>query len=155
VVPLECKGNVTSGHFEVLTHGNPVNVVGAVRGAVESVDKDLPPIEVRTQQQQIDAAVAPERTFATVTSGFGILAILLAGMGVYGVIAAGVPRRINQIGVRMALGARAEQVSLMVMTEALGLAFARIGTGSCAALFRDCYGTPTRRQTALVGRRQT
>lgn len=126
------RGSMT---FEVLTHGNPLNIVGAVRGAVESVDKDLPPIEVRTQQQQIDAAVAPERTFATVTSGFGILAVLLASMGVYGVIAAGVSRRINEIGVRMALGASAEQVLLMVMTEALGLACAGIGTGLCAAPF--------------------
>jgi predicted permease len=126
------RGSMT---FEVRTHGNPLSVVGAVRGAVESVDKDLPLIEVHTQQQQIDAAVAPERTFATVTSGFGILAVLLASLGVYGVIAAGVSRRINEIGVRMALGARAEQVLRMVMTEALGLAFAGIGTGLCAALF--------------------
>lgn len=126
------RGGMT---FEVLTHGNPLNVVGAVHGAVEYVDKDLPLIEVRTQQQQIDAAVAPERTFATVTSGFGILAVLLASMGVYGVIAAGVSRRVNEIGVRMALGARAEQVLLMVLTEALGLALTGIATGLCAALF--------------------
>jgi len=126
------RGSMT---FEVRTRGNPLSVVGAVRGAVESVDKDLPLIEVRTQKQQIDAAVAPERTFATVTSGFGILAVLLASLGVYGVIAAGVSRRINEIGVRMALGARAEQVLRMVMTEALGLASAGIGTGLCAALF--------------------
>jgi ABC-type antimicrobial peptide transport system permease subunit len=101
---------------------------------VESIDKDLSLIEVRTRQQQIDAAVAPERSFASVTSGFGILAVLLASIGVYGVIAAGVARRINEIGVRKALGARAAQVLRMVMGEALGLAFAGIGTGLCAAL---------------------
>jgi predicted permease len=125
------RGSMT---FEVRTHGNPLNLAGAVRSAVESVDKDLPLIEVRTQQQQIDAALAPERSFATVTSGFGILAVLLASIGVYGVIAAGVSRRVNEIGVRMALGARAAQVLRMVMGEALGLAFAGIGTGLCAAL---------------------
>jgi predicted permease len=125
------RGSMT---FEVRTHGNPLNLAGAVRGAVESIDKDLPLIEVRTQQQQIDAAVAPERSFASVTSGFGILAVLLASIGVYGVIAAGVARRINEIGVRMALGARAAQVLRMVMGETLGLAFVGIGTGLCAAL---------------------
>jgi ABC-type antimicrobial peptide transport system permease subunit len=72
-------------------------------------------------QQQIDAAVASERSFASVTSGFGILAVLLASIGVYGVIAAGVARRINEIGVRMALGARAAQVLRMVMGETLDL----------------------------------
>jgi predicted permease len=125
------RGSMT---FEVRTHGNPLNLAGAVRGAVESIDKDLPLIEVRTQQQQIDAAVAPERSFASVTSGFGVLAVLLASIGVYGVIAAGVARRINEIGVRMALGARAVQVLRMVMGETLGLAFVGIGTGLCAAL---------------------
>jgi ABC-type antimicrobial peptide transport system permease subunit len=79
-------------------------------------------------------AVAPERSFASVTSGFGILAVLFASIGVYGVIAAGVARRINEIGVRKALGDRAAQVLRMVMGEALGLAFAGIGTGLCAAL---------------------
>jgi predicted permease len=127
----DARGSMT---YEVRTHGNPLNSVGAVRGAVESVDKDLPLIEVRTQQQQIDAALAPERSFASVTSGFGILAVLLASIGVYGVIAAGVSRRVNEIGVRMALGARAEQVLRMVMGEALGLAFAGVGAGLCAAL---------------------
>ena len=125
------RGSMT---FEVRTHGNPLNLAGAVRGAVESIDKDLPLIEVRTQQQQIDAAVAPERSFASVTSGFGVLAVLLASIGVYGVIAAGVARRINEIGVRMALGARAAQVLRMVLGETLGLAFVGIGTGLCAAL---------------------
>jgi hypothetical protein len=55
--------------------GNPKNFVGAIRSAVESVDKDLPLIEVRTQEEQIDATLAPERSFATVTTGFGILAL--------------------------------------------------------------------------------
>jgi ABC-type antimicrobial peptide transport system permease subunit len=125
------RGSMT---FEVRTHSNPLNLAGAVRGAVESIDKDLPLIEVRTQQQQIDAALAPERSFASVTSGFGILAVLLASIGVYGVIAAGVVRRINEIGVRMALGARAAQVLRMVMGETLVLAFVGIGAGLCAAL---------------------
>jgi predicted permease len=125
------RGSMT---YEVRTQGNPFSFVGAIRGAVESVDHNLPLMEVRTQQQQIDAALAPERSFASVTSGFGLLAVLLASIGVYGVIAAEVSRRVNEIGVRMALGARAEQVLRMVMGEALGLASAGVGAGLCAAL---------------------
>ena len=128
------KDSRGSMSFELRTHGKPLNLARAVRGVVESIDKDLPLIDVRTQQQQIDAAVTPERSFAAVTSGFGILAVLLASIGVYGVIAAGVTRRINEIGVRMALGARAAQVLRMVMGETLGLAFAGIGARLCAVL---------------------
>ena len=57
--------------FEVRTKGEPREFVGPIRSAVESVDKDLPLIEVRTQEEQIDATLAPERSFATVTGGFG------------------------------------------------------------------------------------
>ena len=79
--------------YEVHTKGDPKESVSAVREVVESVDKDLPLIDVRTQQEQIDAALAPERSFATVTTGFGVLALVLASIGVYGVIAAGVAPR--------------------------------------------------------------
>jgi predicted permease len=127
----DVQGSMT---FEVRTKGNPRDFSGAIRGAVESVDKDLPLIEVRTQEEQIDATLAPERSFATVTSGFGILALVLASIGVYGVMAAGVSRRINEIGVRMALGARTDQVLRMVLGEATGLAFAGVGAGLWAAL---------------------
>jgi ABC-type lipoprotein release transport system permease subunit len=127
----EAGGSMT---YEVRAKSNPRDLAGAIRETVESVDKDLPLIEVRTQQQQIDAALAPERSFATVTTGFGILALVLASIGVYGVIAAGVSRRVNEIGVRMALGARAEQVLRMVLGEAMRLALVGIGVGLCAAL---------------------
>jgi predicted permease len=127
----DTRGSMT---YEVRTRGNPRDYTDAIRGVVESVDKDLPLIEVRTQQEQLDAALAPERSFATVTTGFGILALVLASIGVYGVIGAGVAGRVNEIGVRMALGARAGQVHRMVLGEAMGLALVGIGAGLCASM---------------------
>jgi predicted permease len=120
--------------FEVRTRGNPRDFAGAIRSVVESVDKDLPLIDVRTQEEQIDATLAPERSFATVASAFGVLALVLASIGVYGVMAVGVSRRVNEIAVRMALGAGADQVLRMVLGEAMALALAGVGTGLCAAL---------------------
>lgn len=133
---LYTQQNGASGSmtFEVRTKGEPRDFVGPIRSAVESVDKDLPLIEVRTQEEQVDAALASERSFAIVTSGFGVLALVLACIGVYGVMAAGVSRRVNEIGIRMALGARTDQVRRMVLGEALGLALAGIGVGLCAAV---------------------
>jgi len=120
--------------YEVRTRGNPKDLALPIREAVESIDRDLPLVDLRTQQEQIDAVLAPERSFATVTSGFGLLGLVLAGIGVYGVIAAGVSRRVNEIGVRMALGARAEQVLRMVLAETMSLAVAGIVLGLGAAL---------------------
>ena len=134
VLYTQLKDTQGSMTFEVRTKGDPRDFARVIRGVVESVDKDLPLIDVRTQEEQIDATLAPERSFATVTTGFGILALLLASIGVYGVMAAGVSRRVNEIAVRMALGARADQVLRMVLGEAMSLAFAGVGTGLCAAL---------------------
>jgi len=120
--------------FEVRTRGNPRQFVSAIRGVVDAVDKDLPLIDVRTQQEQIDATLAPERSFATVTTGFGMLALVLASIGVYGVMASAVARRVNEIGVRMALGAQAYQVLWMVLVEASWLALTGIGAGLVLAL---------------------
>src|SRR4029077_10499328 len=120
-------------NFEVRTHGNPRDFVPAIREVVESVDKDLPLIDVRTQVEQIDASLAPERSFASVTTGFGVLALLLASIGIYGVMTAAVSRRVNEIGVRMAIGARADQVLRMVLSEATVLALSGVSAGLLAA----------------------
>jgi predicted permease len=127
----DASGGMT---FEIRTNSNPRDFVPAIRASVESIDKDLPLIDIRTQQEQIDAALAPERSFASVSAGFGVLALLLASIGIYGVMAAAVSRRVNEIGVRMALGARADQVLRMVLSEATVLALTGVSGGLLAAL---------------------
>jgi predicted permease len=121
--------------FEVRTEGNPKGYVEAIAGVVASMDKNLPLIDVRTQEEQIASTIGPERSFATVTIGFGILALGLASIGVYGVVSSGVSRRVNEIGVRMALGAGANRVMRMVLGEALCLTLVGLACGVCAALF--------------------
>jgi ABC-type antimicrobial peptide transport system permease subunit len=121
--------------FEVRTYGDPWRFVDAIRNAVASADKDLPLIDVRTQEQQVAAAIGPERSFAIVTAGFGIIALALASIGVYGIVASGVSRRTNEIGIRMALGARKQQVVRMVLAEAVGLTLVGICAGMLVALF--------------------
>jgi predicted permease len=127
----DLRGSIT---FEVRTNGDPKSFSAEIGHAVEAVDKDLPLIDVRTQEEQIDADLAQERSFAILTSAFSVLALLLASVGVYGVVSAGVSRRINEIGIRMALGARADHVLRMVLSEAVGLAVSGIVVGLGAAL---------------------
>ncbi len=108
--------------FEVRTALDAGSLLRMVRRAVGTIDKDLPVFDVRTQVEQIDATLSQQRLFATLTSAFGLLALVLAAVGIYGVIASSVASRIGEIGVRMALGAAGRQVRSMILRETIGLA---------------------------------
>ena len=125
--------------FELRTKSEPFSVLGQARAVVESLDRDLPLVDIRTEDEQIKASLSSERTFAELTSGFGLLALVLAGVGVYGLMAYTVARRTAEIGIRMALGARDEQVLTAVLREAIWMALigvsAGIGVSSLLAQF--------------------
>jgi len=93
---------------------------------------------MRTQRQQIDDNMQMERTFATLTTGFGVLALALACVGIYGIMAYTVANRRNEIGIRLALGAQPGQVRGMILRESTWLAGAGIvaGVGGALALTR-------------------
>jgi predicted permease len=120
-----------AGHmtFEIRTKGKPASVVNAIREVVQSVDKDLPLVDVRTQVEQIDETMQTERIFAVLTGAFGVLALVLASIGVYGVMAYAVSRRTNEIGIRMALGAQPGTIGRMVLAETFTLLVAGIFIG--------------------------
>ena len=91
-------------------------------------------MKVRTQDEQIEVALQQERLFVTLTSGFGLLALALACVGIYGVMAYSVANRRNEIGIRMALGAKPAQVRGMILRESTWLAGAGVVVGVAAAL---------------------
>jgi len=109
-------------------------LVPALRKVVQGADRDLPIIDIRTQQEQIDANMQMERLFAALTVGFGVLALALACVGIYGVMAYSVANRTNEIGIRLALGAQPGQVRGMILRESTGLAIAGVVLGVAAAL---------------------
>jgi len=120
--------------FEISSNIEPSALVPVLRGAVTSVDKDLPMLNIRTQNAQIRDRMKQERIFASLTSGFGLLALILACIGIYGIMTYTVSRRTNEIGIRMALGAQAGRVLCMVLGEAWWLAFVGVIAGVATAL---------------------
>jgi predicted permease len=120
--------------FMVRTRVPGSGIVPSLRAAVQSIDHDLPLDNVRTQTEQIDEITMNERIFADLSGGFGVLALMLACIGIYGVMAYSVSQRTNEIGIRMALGAQPGRVLRMVLGEASWMAVLGVAAGIGAAL---------------------
>jgi ABC-type antimicrobial peptide transport system permease subunit len=96
---------------------------------MRQIDANLPLVDVITMEEQISKGLQRERMFATLCSGFGILALVLSVVGLYGVVAYNTARRSGEIGVRLALGALPGQVVAMILREGMALALAGLLMG--------------------------
>lgn len=119
---------------EVRTLADPSSVLTEVRGAVESLDRDLPMMDVRTMKDQVRSTLADERALAELAGGFSLLALMLATIGIYGLMAYSVTRRTGEVGLRIALGAQTRNVLSRVLKEAFWLTSAGIVLGLGAAV---------------------
>ena len=122
-------------NYLIRTRMSPEAIVPQLRKVVQQQDPDLPLINVRTQQQQIDAETQQERIFVAMTSSFGMLALALASVGIYGVMAFTVSQRVHEIGLRMALGASRGNVVGLILKEGTVLALLGLGLGLIGAFF--------------------
>lgn len=127
--PYLQQDDIWSMTYEVKAYGDPQNLIASVRNTVNKIDRDVPLIDIRTQTEQIDATLTEERLFAALTGSFGLLALLLASIGIYGVTSYAVAQRTREIGIRMALGAQRLQVLRSILSEASFLAVVGISGG--------------------------
>jgi len=123
-----------SSVLELSTAGDPLSLTSAVRAAIAQVDDKLPVLNVTSLRAQTDDELSEERLLAQLVSFFGLLALVLACVGLYGTMAHAVVRRTNEIGVRMALGAERRDIIWMVLRETLILVVIGMAIGVPAAL---------------------
>ncbi|MGH9631190.1 MAG: FtsX-like permease family protein, partial [Bryobacteraceae bacterium] len=133
-LPYAQDENLSSLSFYIRTSSDEKAAASQVRSLVRSMDEALPVHEFRTMEAQVAGSVYTDRLVAALSSAFGLLATLLAAIGVYGVIAYSVARRTNEIGVRVALGAMRKDVIAMVMKEVALLSVTGIAAGAALAL---------------------
>ncbi|HEX8763700.1 MAG TPA: ABC transporter permease, partial [Candidatus Acidoferrum sp.] len=120
--------------FEIRTAFDPRIILPQVRSAVSELDSNLPLFSVRTETEQIDRSLFQERLIARLSSFFGALSLLLACIGLYGLLSYEVSRKTREIGVRMALGARPSDVLRLIVRQGIALSAAGAILGILAAL---------------------
>ncbi|HLK18339.1 MAG TPA: ABC transporter permease [Bryobacteraceae bacterium] len=120
--------------FYLRTGRDPLSLAQAARQSVRSLDASLPVFNLKTMETQIEETHFLDRLFAWLSVAFGILATLLASVGLYGVTAYAVARRTQEIGIRIALGASRTNVLRMVLSEIVFLVGAGVAAGALAAL---------------------
>jgi ABC-type antimicrobial peptide transport system permease subunit len=113
---------------------NPRSLEPAVKAVVADLDKDLPIVNVRTMDELMNEAVAPPRFRTILVSMFALVGLLLAAIGIYGVMAYAVTERTHELGVRIALGADRSSVLRLVLGEAAALTAIGVAVGIAGAL---------------------
>jgi putative ABC transport system permease protein len=120
--------------LNVRTRQDPAAVIGSVRARIRELDGQLALANLSTMTTTLERSVAPRRAGMLLLAIFAALAAVLAAIGLYGVLSQVVAQRVHEIGIRMALGARADQVSRMIVGQGMRLAALGIGIGLLGAI---------------------
>ena len=126
--------NFGGASFELRTAADPQAILPAIREVVAQVNTNLPLFDVKTESQQIDRLLFQERLVARLSGFFGLLALVLACVGLYGLLSYEVSRRTREIGIRLALGAQPGSVLKLVLRQGIVLAIVGAGLGIGVAL---------------------
>jgi predicted permease len=133
-----------SAYFELRTRANPAAFIPMVRQLVRDVDNNLPILDIRTQSEVVDRLLFNERLVARFSALFGVIALVLVCIGIYGLLSYEVSRRTREIGIRSALGARQHELIRLVVGQGIGVALVGVALGIAAA-----FGVTRYLQSAL------
>jgi predicted permease len=127
------QGLISPIYLVIRTTGAPAPVIDEIRGAVSKKDRELALYDVRTLEEYVDRSVASPRFQTLLIALFALLALVLTAVGLYGVVAYGVAQRTREFGIRLALGARPQQLRRLVLRNAMRLAAAGVAIGVAGA----------------------
>jgi predicted permease len=133
-LPMRQCNDISSVDLVVRSSIPPRDLAAGVRAALKPIAPNLPGKDFRTLQQLVDKAVSPRRFVVLLLGGFALFALLLASLGIYGVVSYGVNQRMQEIGIRMALGASAARLQAGIIGQTLGLAAVGMLLGAVASL---------------------
>jgi predicted lysophospholipase L1 biosynthesis ABC-type transport system permease subunit len=128
-LPMRQTADYAAMHLVVRTALPPESLAAGIRTALRPIDPNLPVREFVTFQDLVDRAVSPRRFLVLLLAGFAAFALILASLGIYAVIAFSVSQRVQEIGIRMALGASAGGVQRRIVLRTLGLAALGLALG--------------------------
>ena len=143
--------------FALKTAGNPASVVSALRGEIARLDPDLALFDIHSMSERIDLSLASRRTSMLLANAFGAVALFLAALGIYGVLAYLVAQRTREIGIRVALGSTRTGILGLILREgsklvANGFGLGIIGAASLQkAMAHEIYGVRPFDPLVLVG----
>jgi predicted permease len=132
-LPMRQCGDQSSSDLVVRSTLPPAQLAGAIRAALQPIAANLPGNDFRTLQQIVDKSVSPRRFLVMLLGGFAVFALILASLGIYGLISYSVNQRTQEIGIRMALGASARDVQTRIIAQTLWLAAIGIVLGTAAS----------------------
>ncbi len=132
-LPMRQSGDYAAMQLVVRTALPPDSLAAGIRTSLRPIDPNLPVREFQTLQDLVDRAVSPRRFLLVLLTGFAIFALILASLGIYGVISYSVSQRVHEIGIRMALGASATRLQSRILLHTLGLAALGLALGMAAS----------------------